>query len=561
MNALFKDMIASCYEFYSKAEEDRSNWIEQNQFNETSSMMCPENWEYKTDKQLGGYDSWGRFAIYSGGGYVANLGYNERTANRIIDDLITHDWINRQTRAVITEFSLYNPSSNLVAVMSYYYEVLPSGFAGTFKSYELLPLSATDSQAHNTYLMFAFLFALLLVCYFVTECIKICRQKCSYFISVWNWLDMFQILSASLALLLQWMRSKEAAKTFKTLKENPFVPISFHQALFMFDVENIVICMASVIATLRLLRCFYFNPQVIIFSSTIRRSFRSVASFFVMFVVLSLGHAHLGVIAFGHSFFMFSSIQEAIVSQFLMLLGSNIPIHELKDTSPIVGRLFLFTFISTTIVILGNMFISIINDNYASSLAEKDGEDLELAEFITDRIVQTVFGHKTKEPDPWKGYLNHELFEPEIFSNECDGREDPRGSLSPELSPVMPRSQKSQASITESLATKDTMVNSSEMVRDYSMWETYETGNLPAYRSSRCSVDAGVACKPLRDIDNDEDDNDEDDAGADDDDDDERDDDDDDGSEDDDDLEGLTENQKEFWRIFFDLLLHEKCEG
>ena len=229
---MFKSMITSCYDFYSIKEEEKRTRTDQSVLN-TSTLLCPEDWEYNEDGELGSFDSWGRFAIYSGGGYLANLGYNKFTAKQIIDDLIKNDWIDRQTRAVLVEFSLYNPSSNLLAVMAYYYEVLPVGFAGIFKSYGILPLSATDPQAHNTYLFFALLFGLLLACYFVLECIKLCRQKRSYFTSVWNWLDILQILTASSALVLQWMRSKEAGKSFEKLKENPFVPISFHQALFV----------------------------------------------------------------------------------------------------------------------------------------------------------------------------------------------------------------------------------------------------------------------------------------------------------------------------------------
>jgi len=134
---------------------------------------------------------------------------------------------------------------------------------------------------------------------------------------------LLQIFTASSALFLRWMRSKEAGKSFEKLRENPFIPVSFHQALFLFDAENLMICIASVIATLRLLKCLYFNPQVIIFSFTLRRSFTSLGSFFVIFSVVAVSHALLGMTAFGQSVYMFSSLPEAIFSQFLMLLGSN----------------------------------------------------------------------------------------------------------------------------------------------------------------------------------------------------------------------------------------------
>ena len=316
--------------------------------------------------------------------------------------------------------------------MTYYYEVLPEGFAGVFKSYGMLPLSATDPQAHNTYLLFVLLFGLLLACYFVLECIKLCRQKRSYFTSVWKWLDILQILTASSALVFQWMRSKEAEKSFEKLKENPFVPVSFHQALFLFDAENLSICIASVIATLRLLKCFYFNPQVIIFSFTIRRSFSSLASFFVIFSVVAVGHALLGMLAFGKSVYMFSSLPEAIFSQFLMLLGSDIPLDELKEANPIVGRFFFVTFVSSSKIILGNIFIAIINDHYVSSCTVKGGEDVELAEFIMKRILEIVFGQKSKNKRGWNESKNHELFEPE--------QKHPDGTSSHDWTPVMYRS-------------------------------------------------------------------------------------------------------------------------
>ena len=456
--------ITSCYDYYSIKEEEKNTWADHNMLN-VSSLLCPEDWEYNGDGQLGSFDSWGRFAVYSGGGYLANLGYNKFTAKRIIDDLIKNDWIDRQTRAVLVEFSLYNPSSNLLAVMTYYYEVLPAGFAGVFKSYGILPLSATDPQAHNTYLLFVLLFGFLLACYFVLECIKLCRQKRSYFSSVWNWLDVLQILTASSALFLQWMRSKEAGKSFEKLKENPFVPVSFHQALFLFDAENLTICIASVIATLRLLKGFYFNPQVIIFSFTIRRSFSSLASFFVIFSVVAVGHALLGMLAFGKSVYMFSSLPQAIFSQFLMFLGSNIPLDELKDANPIVGRLFFFTFVSSTTIILGNMLIAIINDHYVSSCADKGGEDVELAQFIMKRILEIMFGQYSRKTRKWNEITNHELFEPE--------RELLDDASSPDWTPVMYRSCAFNTS-----RTGDPLGNDTDSFSEYAVWETYRPEHL-----------------------------------------------------------------------------------
>jgi len=162
---------------------------------------------------------------------------------------------------------------------------------------------------------------------------------------------------------------------------------------------------------------------------------------------------------------MFSSLPEAIFSQFLMLLGSDIPLDELKDANPIVGRLFFFTFVSSTTIILGNMFIAIINDHYVSSWTDKGGEDVELAEFIMSRILETVFGQKPRKTGKWNESTNHELFEPE--------REHPDGPSSPNWTPVMYHSCTGKTS-----RTGGPLVNSSDSFSEHVVWETYRPEHL-----------------------------------------------------------------------------------
>ena len=395
--AMFRNIILFCHDSYSHEDEDTNVWESQTGTFNTSLWSCPENWKYSKDEQLGGFDSWGRFAVYHGGGYIANLGYNKLIARRVINDLITNNWIDSQTRAVIIEFSLFNPSSNILAVMSYFFEVLPSGFTGTFKTYGILALNATDSQARDTYLFFVLLFGLFLVLYFIIECIKMVQQKCSYFKSSWNWLELFQILTASLALLLQWVKSKEVKKTLAKLKENPFIPVSFQQALYWSETETVAICITSAIATIRLLKCFHFNSQVIKLSSFMRNHFTSMASFFFIFCVLSSGYAVSGMIAFGSENWMFSSFAKAFTSQYLMVIGSNSLIHELEEGGFIMSRIFLVSFFFTTIIIITNMFVAILNDSYSNSCLDQENEQLDIADFIVSRFLQSVFGYNPED--------------------------------------------------------------------------------------------------------------------------------------------------------------------
>lgn len=483
-------MINFCHDSYSPKNEDTDIWDSQTGSFDRSSWSCPENWEYSEDEELGSFDSWGRFAVYRGGGYIANLGYNKLVARRVMDDLMRNNWIDSRTRAVIVEFSLFNPSTNLLTVASYFYEALPSGFSGTFKSYGILPLASTDSQAHDTYLFFVLLFGVFLLCYLIIECIKLFQQKCSYFKSLWNWMELLQILTASLAVIFQSIKSQQVTITLGKLKENPFVPVSFHQVLFWSEAETVALCTTSAIATLRLLKCFHFNHQVIKLSSFMRSRLPSVTSFFVIFCVLSTGYALSGTIAFGSENKMFSSFAKAFISQFLTVIGNNDLIQELEEGGIIMGRLFLVSFIFTTVIIVTNMFVAVLNDSYSNSCLDQEKEELEIADFMVRRILQTVFGYKPKDNDYPSSLkrANDQDNRAELSESTVDVEEDTfennawrsNWSFAAKAAPVMYRSRRVSFA-----ATSDTFCdNSAVMIGDEedaghcSLWETFKTEKM-----------------------------------------------------------------------------------
>ena len=480
-------MINFCHDAYSRKDEDTNIWNSQTGTSNRSSFTCPENWEYSMDEQFGGFDSWGRFAVYRGGGYIANLGYNTLTARKVIDDLIKNNWIDSQTRAVIVELSLFNPSGNLLSIMSYFFEVLPSGYSGTFKSYGILPLNSPDSQARDTYLLFVLLFGVFLLCYSIIECIRMFQQKCLYFKSVWNWMELFQIVTASLAMLFQWIKSKEVTITLAKLKENPFVPVSFHQALYWAEAETVAICITSAIATLRVLKCFHFNSQVIKLSTFMRSRLPSVTSFFVIFCILSTGYAVSGTIAFGSQKSMFSSFAKAFISQFLMVIGGSGLIQELEEEGFIMGRLFLVSFFLTAIIIITNMFVAILNDSYSNSCLDQVNEELEIADFITKRILQTVFGYTPEENESANSSKREPDQEDMDELSQCTSEVEEETfenyawrsnwSFAAKMTPAMYRSRKVSFATSESFG--DSPRSGDEDNGLCSLWETFKIKKTP----------------------------------------------------------------------------------
>ena len=63
----------------------------------------------------------------------------------MIDLLQSENWVGHATRAVIVEFTLYNPTINTLSVWSLFFELLQTGQAATFKHIDTISLYNTES--------------------------------------------------------------------------------------------------------------------------------------------------------------------------------------------------------------------------------------------------------------------------------------------------------------------------------------------------------------------------------------------------------------------------------
>ena len=107
------------------------------------------------------------YNLFEGGGYAAVMGYDETTTNNVLDETIGQGWFDRQTRAVILEFAVFNFNTNLISIASYFYETIATGAAYTTKRVETLNLYSTESGALMFFLIGQFLFMAMVVFYFI----------------------------------------------------------------------------------------------------------------------------------------------------------------------------------------------------------------------------------------------------------------------------------------------------------------------------------------------------------------------------------------------------------
>ena len=352
-------------------------------------QICPKPWRYQTAQELDNDPIKASYGTYGGGGYVAVMGYKENTAYGVLSETLGHEWVDRQTRAVILEFTVFNVNTNLISIATYFYESLANGAAYTTKRVDTLELYSTESGALMFYLICQFLFMAMVIFNFVVMLIHLYQQRLRFFKSVWNMVDFFMITSSIASVAFYMMKSKSVLKSIKAIQANPYEIAHFHSALKWASWENASIAVAIFMVTLKLLNLIRFNPYVIFLFSSFRQSVSYQLSFVASFLIVFNAFVISGIQFFGGTVFVYSSYMRAVISQFEFLLGKAVPLDDLRNENPFLGPAFAFVYMLTMTLVLMNMLVSVLNESYtdAKTHAEESAEELEMARFIGERFM------------------------------------------------------------------------------------------------------------------------------------------------------------------------------
>lgn len=363
-----------------------------------SLLMCPKPWRYQTAEDLNNDPIKATYNIYGGGGYVAMMGYKEDTALGVLRETLGHGWVDRQTRAVILEFAVFNVNTNLISIATYFYEALSTGVAYSAKMVDTLELYSTESGALMFYLICQFLFIAMVLINLIAMIIRLYRLRLAFFQSVWNLVDLLMVVSSLMSVVLYMIRSKSVLKTINAIQANPYEIIHFHSALEWASWENVSIAVAIFTVTLKLLNLIRFNPYVIFLFSSFRQSVAYELSFVVSFFIVFNAFVIAGMQFFGRTVYVYSSFLQAVISQFEFLLGRAVPLDDLRNENRFIGPAFAFMYMLFMTIVLLNMLVSVLNESYidAKTHAVESAEELEMARFIGERFMDIFQGRQTR---------------------------------------------------------------------------------------------------------------------------------------------------------------------
>ncbi|VDP47479.1 unnamed protein product [Heligmosomoides polygyrus] len=182
---------------------------------------------------------YGTIAVYGAGGYLLRLPLdNKSEAADLIAGVKANRWIDRGSRAVMIDFTMFNANVNLFSIARMLLELPASG--GVLPSYVFYTYNLL--RYHGTYgTVLAILEGILvgfIIYYIVEELIELIRVRLRYFSSFWNIVDIVLLSLCCIEIYLEYNRTKVAAERINEVLENGLTDAPFDDVVATQEVFN-----------------------------------------------------------------------------------------------------------------------------------------------------------------------------------------------------------------------------------------------------------------------------------------------------------------------------------
>jgi len=370
--SLFKETIPECYGEWSTKNNDESEY----------GLESETAWVYHTEKEMNGSSDRAQLLTYPGAGFYQDLTRTRAKTFDVIGELRENRWIDRGTRVIYLDFTVYNPNINLFCVAKLTVEYPPSGGAMSSQKFRSVKLLRYVSVGDYIIMGCEFVFIAFIFYYLVEECFEMKKQGCKeYFIEFWNWMDVIVIILSFVCIGFNFYRTFSVELLIEDLLQKPdefadFEFFSYWQMQF-----NYGVAITAFLAWAKLFKYISFNKTMTQLTETMSQAKKDLASFGVMFFIVFFAFAQVGYLLFGTQVRDYRSIGNVLLTQMRIILG-DFNFAELEATHSIFGPLYFILYIMFVFFVLFNMFLAIINDTYSAVKSDDSANDFEVMDFF-----------------------------------------------------------------------------------------------------------------------------------------------------------------------------------
>jgi polycystin 1L2 len=379
----FEKQIKECYS-QKKAGNERGSfglgWTD-------SGNTTDPPWRWSSVSELDGVAYWGKLDVYSGDGYVQYLENTRSKARNVLATLKDNLWIDRQTRAVFVEFTLYNANANLFQSVTFLIEFPATG--GAVPSYQFLSvrliryISSLDSLKMACEIMFIF-FILLYTYRFCKEARNTGIKAFMKFF--WTWVDICLLLLSYAAIIYAIYRIVAINDLLSRYSASRGQFINFYPTVLANMAMQYVLAFLGFLVTVKVLKLFRFNRRLTMLGLVLKTAAWEIFSILVFLVAVLWTFAQFGYLVLQENA-EFHSLGAAMVTLISTTLG-EFDFYGWVETNRIIAPIMFSCFNLLVLFILLSVFVAILNisvNDVRQALLEQSN-DFEVLDFMLGHL-------------------------------------------------------------------------------------------------------------------------------------------------------------------------------
>lgn len=397
-NLIFKDSCNryivknECFYDYGFSNQDKDNyglgWTFLNKTEKNSNLKFLSSFEYKSSSELDNFPYIGDYSTYYGGGYVFKINSSLQLSDLQADliELRSLNWINKQTRALFVEFSLFNSNVNLFGYCTILFEYLSTGnflqtsYINTFSLYNQNSLGI----ACDVILVFFILFFMIQE---IRLAIKLGPRV--YFTQFWIYINWLIILLTWSCVAIYFYRIYARNDLLNRLngysKSKKW--ISLQNLSYWNDVFIWIMAICSFMVIIKFIKILRFSRVISNLIKAIKSSTKDLTSFFVLFFIIWFSFVNLMYLIMNDKKLSFNTVLASAETTFQILLGKFQVNDFLKDNSILAPFIFILYNVIILLIML-NVFVTIVSEHYA--LACQEDQNMEDRISLMDFFIQKL---------------------------------------------------------------------------------------------------------------------------------------------------------------------------
>ncbi|KAK4293210.1 hypothetical protein Pmani_034078 [Petrolisthes manimaculis] len=326
--------------------------------------------------------TYGKYGKYSFTNYIQHLGSSRFSTMVTFFMLQSNGWLNNNTtRAVVTDFTLYHPESNLYTTISLLAEFPDLSGAEVTTSVVSTRIEKYKGNMAMICMMAEVLFLAVSMYYFRRSIVYIYKCRFRVWRSMWGLLDIIMTLLAWIYVVSLMLRVQIAEDAMWQLRVGYFRHFVNLKGLITWDyfLESLVGMMLAV-HTLRFLSLASFYPRLRRLGQVVASAAKDIFVISIVMVLLVLAMMLLGHIWFSSNLQEFHTVLETITTVFKITFAhmpflANVEYQSSSGNIPFLSYLyFLITYIFIYQLTRALFMSALINSHKTS--VEKPGVEV-----------------------------------------------------------------------------------------------------------------------------------------------------------------------------------------